>query len=58
MNYVYTGVQKDGLQAPEALRKAQLAMLHGTGMDSRLSHPYYWAPFIVFDKGRMNQTKP
>jgi CHAT domain-containing protein/tetratricopeptide (TPR) repeat protein len=49
MDYIYIGVKKDELLAPEALRKAQITMLRGTGMASRLSHPYYWAPFIVFD---------
>jgi CHAT domain-containing protein/Tfp pilus assembly protein PilF len=41
------------LSKAEALRRAQLALLHGgadqTGSGSKLpyAHPYYWAPFIL-----------
>jgi CHAT domain-containing protein len=34
-----------GESTVDALRKAQIEMLHGS--DKRLHHPYYWAAFIV-----------
>jgi len=48
-----------GMTKIEALRQAQLSLLHGTGdsakggagsnagASSRYSNPYYWAPFIL-----------
>jgi CHAT domain-containing protein/lipoprotein NlpI len=34
-----------GLSSVEALRNAQLEMLHGA--EARLHHPFYWAPFVI-----------
>ncbi len=31
----------------EALRQAQLALLHGTGATATYAHPFYWAPFAL-----------
>jgi CHAT domain-containing protein len=31
----------------EALRQAQLALLHGTGPAATYAHPFYWAPFVL-----------
>jgi CHAT domain-containing protein len=40
----------------EALRQAQIAMLHGklqpAGETYDLSHPYYWAPFVLIGNFR------
>jgi CHAT domain-containing protein len=38
-----------GISTAEALRRAQLALLEGTGDPSRarFAHPYFWAPFIL-----------
>jgi CHAT domain-containing protein len=33
----------------EALREAQLALLHG---DSAHAHPFFWAPFILMGNWR------
>jgi CHAT domain-containing protein len=37
--------RKKGLPTVNALREAQIAMLHGR--DERLRHPYYWAAFVA-----------
>lgn len=39
---MYRRRQSLGLTKAEALRQAQMAMLHG-----RFEHPFYWAPFIL-----------
>jgi CHAT domain-containing protein len=38
-----------GISKAEALRKAQLALLEGTGDPNRshFAHPFFWAPFIL-----------
>ncbi len=36
-----------GLSKAEALRQAQLSLLHGNGFWRPYEHPYYWAPFIL-----------
>jgi CHAT domain-containing protein len=38
-----------GISKAEALRRAQLALLEGTGDPNRtrFAHPYFWAPFIL-----------
>jgi CHAT domain-containing protein len=36
-----------GISKAEALRRAQLALLEGTGDSNRFTHPYFWAPFIL-----------
>lgn len=36
-----------GLGKGTALRRAQLALLRGTGNPARYCHPYYWAPFFL-----------
>jgi CHAT domain-containing protein len=45
-----------GIQKVEALRQAQLAMLGGklqpAGATYDLSHPYYWAPFVLIGNFR------
>lgn len=48
MTHFYQGLQ-EGLSVNQALRNAQLATKSkGTDDDHRaLSHPYYWAPFIL-----------
>lgn len=43
MNALYTGLGQ-GLPPPEALRRAQLSLLHSQGPYRK---PYYWAPFQV-----------
>jgi CHAT domain-containing protein len=37
--------KKSGASTVDALRKAQIEMLHG--LNKRLQHPYYWAAFTV-----------
>jgi len=37
--------RQEPLRVTEALRKAQVDMIHGT--DTRYRHPYYWATFIA-----------
>jgi CHAT domain-containing protein len=41
-----------GVSKAEALRRAQVAFLHGAeaseeGSSAKYAHPYYWAPFIL-----------
>lgn len=44
-------LERTGIGKAEALRHAQLAFLHHTGLASSLpehtSHPFFWAPFIL-----------
>ena len=44
----YQKRQSDNLTKAEALQKAQLSLLK----DSRYSHPFYWAPFILIGNWR------
>ena len=53
MKSYYQGLAKGGGRA-EALRQAQLAMLHGT----ERSHPSYWASFIVSGDDRSMEGRP
>lgn len=39
-----------GMTKADALRQAQLAMLHGK--DGGFSHPFYWAPFLIYGNWR------
>lgn len=39
-------LQRDGIQAREALRRAKLSLLERP----TLNHPYYWAPFVLVGK--------
>lgn len=47
MSAFYKGHQ-DHLDKAEALRRAQLALLHGeAGKQAKYADPFYWAPFIL-----------
>jgi CHAT domain-containing protein len=37
--------RRDPLPVIQALKKAQVEMIHGA--DVRYRHPYYWAPFVA-----------
>ena len=43
MKTFYTGITQHGRSKTEALRQAQLELLH----QPELSHPFYWAPFVL-----------
>ena len=43
MKNFYTGITQHGRTKTEALRQAQLELLH----QPALSHPFYWAPFVL-----------
>jgi CHAT domain-containing protein len=47
MNALYRAHQVDHLDKAEALRHAQLALLHGGGSSVPYAHPFFWAPFIL-----------
>jgi len=64
MNAFYTALQHKNITKAEALRQAQIALItqkHPSsgktqnallpGMSDRLTHPYYWAPFILIGNG-------
>ncbi|MDM8561478.1 tetratricopeptide repeat protein [Candidatus Parabeggiatoa sp. HSG14] len=42
---------KDGKQPAEALRQIKLKMIAGNADHSYYSHPFYWAPFVVYGDG-------
>jgi len=44
MGEFYRGLVKENLSKTDALRKAQLTLLK----NEKFSHPYYWAPFVLF----------
>jgi len=44
----YRHLQEEGLSKAEALRQAQLTLLH----DDRFAHPRYWAPFLLIGDWR------
>ena len=52
MNTFYQQLN-DNLSKTEALRQAQIALITGQtpGIDQKLEHPYYWAPFILIGHG-------
>jgi CHAT domain-containing protein len=43
MRQFYENWRKKGMEKPEALRRAQLALKKTPGYE----HPYYWAPFVI-----------
>ncbi len=43
MQHLYTGLAREHLGKAEALRQAQLRLLH----DPATQHPFYWAPFVL-----------
>jgi CHAT domain-containing protein len=47
MQTMYQRLQ-DGAEKGEALRQAQLSLLH----DTTFRHPYYWAPFVLYGDWR------
>jgi CHAT domain-containing protein/tetratricopeptide (TPR) repeat protein len=47
MNALYRAHQVDHLDKAEALRHAQLALLHGASSSVPYAHPFFWAPFIL-----------
>ena len=57
MNAFYAALQTAEVTKTEALRQAQLALIEGVHntlspqIEARLSHPYYWAPFILIGNG-------
>ncbi|MDD5248400.1 MAG: CHAT domain-containing protein [Rhodocyclaceae bacterium] len=44
----YGSLMGDGVSKAEALRRAQVALIH----DPELDHPFYWAPFILVGNWR------
>jgi CHAT domain-containing protein len=67
MNAFYTALQTGKITKAEALRRAQIALITGdrggigvaqqlnnslpSSVSNCLSHPYYWAPFILIGNG-------
>ncbi|MBD0345379.1 MAG: CHAT domain-containing protein [Coleofasciculus sp. Co-bin14] len=67
MNAFYTALQTGKITKAEALRQAQIALITGaqgglrvaqqlnnslpSSVSNNLSHPYYWAPFILIGNG-------
>jgi CHAT domain-containing protein len=67
MNAFYTALQTGKITKAEALRRVQIALITGdrggigvaqqlnnslpSSVSNRLSHPYYWAPFILIGNG-------
>ena len=53
-------VSKPGTSKIEALRQAQLELLHGVGEESAdlqpqersFTHPFFWAPFVLIGNWR------
>jgi len=43
MQSLYLGITRDGLSKTDALRKAQLELLHASGSQG----PFFWAPFVL-----------
>ena len=43
MEEMYQGLM-DGVGKAEALRQAQLSLIH----DTSYRHPYFWAPFVLY----------
>ena len=48
MERFYHGIVRDGLSKAEALRRAQVVLM----ANPDLSHPFYWAPFILVGNWR------
>ena len=48
MERFYSGIARDGLSKAEALRRAQVMLI----ANPDLSHPFYWAPFILVGNWR------
>lgn len=56
MDSFYTALEGGNITKAEALRQAQIALITGSFQSgsqpsNRLSHPYYWAPFILIGNG-------
>ena len=64
MNAFYDALSRGGLTKAEALRQAQLTFINATDQRgglvlpngttveaNQLSHPHYWAPFILIGNG-------
>ncbi|MBW4614968.1 MAG: CHAT domain-containing protein [Desmonostoc vinosum HA7617-LM4] len=61
MSAFYTNLSSEKLTKVEALRQAQIALIKGDlkainqnmpiAVSGNLSHPYYWAPFILIGNG-------
>jgi CHAT domain-containing protein len=48
MNAFYATLKTNNTTKAEALQQAQIALITGS---NNLSHPYYWAPFILIGNG-------
>jgi CHAT domain-containing protein/tetratricopeptide (TPR) repeat protein len=55
MSAFYTLLQKGSITKAEALRQAQVILISGKGVSQNgiknLTHPHYWAPFILIGNG-------
>lgn len=51
MEEFYKNLATGKMTKSEALRKAQLSLLHPTNKSTEYSHPYYWSPFILMGNG-------
>src|SRR5207249_3106332 len=56
MKYFYTNLDK-GMARDEALRQAKRALMREgftdqSGRHTDASHPFYWAPFVIYGDGR------
>ncbi len=48
MNAFYAALQKGKITKAEALQQAQISLITSKSEEQQpLSHPYYWAPFIL-----------
>ena len=51
MEEFYKNLAIGKMTKSEALRKAQLSLLHPTNKSTEYLHPYYWSPFILMGNG-------
>jgi CHAT domain-containing protein len=54
MTEFYHQLSTDRTSKAEALRQAQLSLIHNSNSENnqaRTKHPYYWSPFILIGNG-------
>ncbi len=47
MQAFYQGLSQDKITKAESMRQSQLGFLQGKVGDTKFTHPYYWAPFVM-----------